>query len=102
LSIVVLESEVAKKIEAERYEIERLKLEIVEEEAMRAEFSDSETSSAESSSTDDEDDDDELRDMLDQLVIENRRLEVCHQICLCKSRFCEVRNCDNVKALKSL
>ena len=62
----------------EKREIERLHQDIIELRMIREDMSDSDRTSSESSSedSDDDEDDDDLQEVLEQLVRDNRNLEV--------------------------
>jgi hypothetical protein len=70
------------KIRMEKREIERLHQDIIELRMIREDMSDSDRESSASSSEDsnDEEEDDNLQEILEKLIQENRKLEVCAEM----------------------
>lgn len=70
--------ELRQKIRMEKREIERLHQDIIELRMIREDMSDSDRDVSSSSSSDDsdDDDDDELQEILEQLIHDNKELEV--------------------------
>ena len=62
----------------EKREIERLHQDIIELRVIREDLSDSDQMSSSSSSDDSDDDDEDLQQVLEQLICDNRNLEVCN------------------------